>query len=248
MYRITQAYVSQSVADFDWFKRFNLLPYHDRNKPALFIGMYSESDLKFLKKHKNKAIVKWCGYDSMMVKNFRLFKKPHIKNITVHPNVFDRLKSLKINCELVKLYSTNENIYQGISGDSVFAYCPPTLNNYHRTDLIRKLRKEFSIIKGDGKIPQHKWHDGKKYKYYNQCYIGLVLNDYAGGVGTITELLLQGKYCITNAARLPNCLHWETLDDIRNHLNNPKYKQPDFSLAANNDFFTFEPEWLTIEI
>ena len=222
------------------------MPYHDKDQPAVFIGMYSEADIKAVRRHKGHAVVKWCGYDSMMVEKFRVFKRKNIINVSVHPNVVARLKLVGVECRLVRPYLVNDNIYQGRSGEAVFAYCPPTSNDYHRPDLIGKLRRQFKIIKGDGSIPQQQWHDGKKYDVYNRCYIGLVLNDYAGGLATVTELLLQGKYCVTNIADLPNCLKWETIKDIRVHLRNPKYRHPDPLLANNLDFTKFEPEWLNL--
>ena len=44
--RIDQAYVSQSVNDFDWFKRLNVKPYYDSSKPCLFIGVYYDEDIE----------------------------------------------------------------------------------------------------------------------------------------------------------------------------------------------------------
>lgn len=245
-YRIDQAYISASVSDFNWQKRFNLRQYYDSEQPCLFIGMYSEKDIKAVTAHNDIAVIKWCGYDSKMVTDFEPLKADNIRHITIHPKVQHRLKRKGIKAKLIQPYLVDENIYQGKSGRKVFAYCPPTTNNYHRSDIIKKLSKQFSIIRGDGSISQPEWHGGKKYKVYNRCYIGLVLNNYAGGLSTIHELMLQGKYCITNVANSPNCLKWKTIDDIVTHLKNPKYFRPDPTLLNMIDFYIFEPEWLNL--
>ena len=246
-YKINQAHISQSVADFNWQKRFNLREYYDSSQPCLFIGMYYEKDIEAVTAHSDIAVIKWCGYDSKMVKDFDPLKADNIRHITIHPKVQRRLKRKGINAKLIDPYVNDVNVYQGKSGRNVFAYCPPTTNNYHRTDIINKLSKQFNIIRGDGSISQLEWHAGKKYKIYNRCYIGLVLNNYAGGLSTIHELMLQGKYCITNVANSPNCIKWRTVEDIITHLNNKKYFRPDPTLLKLIDFYNFEPEWLNLK-
>lgn len=211
--------------------------------------MYSDEDIQAVTTHADIAVIKWCGYDSKMVKDFEPLKADNIRHITIHPKVQRRLKRKGIKAKLIAPYlicPVDANVYQGKSGRNVFAYCPPTTNNYHRTDIIESLSEQFSIVRGDGSISQPEWHGGKKYKVYNRCYIGLVLNNYAGGLSTIYELMLQGKYCITNVSNSPNCLKWKTVDDIIAHLNNPKYLRPDPTLLNRIDFYTFEPEWLNL--
>jgi hypothetical protein len=244
MYRINQAYVSISVADFHWFDRFNLHPYRDSLEPCLFIGMYREEDHAALKQHKGIAVVKWCGYDSLMTTDFKLFRRKNVRNITVHHNVVRHLRSNGVRVKKIEYYSTDENHYTGISGDAVYAYAPKTSNDYHRRDMIKRLRRHHNILRGSDQFSQDEWHSGAKYGVYNQCYIGLVLNDYAGGLGTILELACQGKYVITNAAKYDNCLPWSTIDDIRAYLSDPKYKQPNKRLADRCNFYNFEPKWL----
>ena len=53
--RIDQAYVSESVNDFDWFNRLNVKPYYDLMKPCLFIGVYSDKDIEVIKNHHTRS-------------------------------------------------------------------------------------------------------------------------------------------------------------------------------------------------
>jgi hypothetical protein len=245
-YRIDQCYVSESVKDFDWWGRFNLKPYYDSLKPCIFIGMYRPEDIEAVRNHKTELIVKWTGYDSIMNEEYALFRKKHIKNISVHPNVIKHLKTKKIKVHRIPYYLLDRNIFQNKTGSKVFAYCPYTSNDYHREDLIKKIKRSHSVLKGLGYVSQTDWHEYYKYTYYNRCYMGMVLNDFSGGVATILELASQGKYCITNAADFDNCLPWNNINDIKDHLNNPKYQEIDHNLIDKCNFYNFEPEWLTI--
>lgn len=247
-YRIDQCYVSESVNDFDWMGRFNLKPYYDSLKPCIFIGMYRPEDIEAVKNHKTDLIVKWTGYDSIMNNQYAPFKKNNVKNISVHPNVIKHLKSKRIKTDRIPYYLLNQNVFQNLIGKRIFAYCPFTSNDYHKSEIISKINRKYKILKGLGYVDQKSWHEYYKYIYYNQCYIGMVLNNYAGGVATILELASQGKYCITNAADFDNCLPWETIDDIIYHLKNPKYQQIDHELVNKCNFYNFDPKWLYINI
>lgn len=245
--RIDQAYVSQSVNDFDWFKRLNLKPYYDSSKPCLFIGVYYDEDIEIIKNHNSSAVIFWCGYDTMMWDDFEIFKKDSVINVTISKKMQQRLNSYNVKTILSDPFILDENIYQNKIGDKIFAYCPETSFDYHRMDIISKLQSKYDLILGNNLFTQKEWHEGAKYEIYNQCYIGLVLNDYAGGGSTIYELALQGKYCVTNTKDYPNCLKWNSIEDIENHINNPKYKQLDENLLKFNQFYNLEPEWLYID-
>ena len=244
--RIDQAYVSESVNDFDWFNRFNVQPYYDSMKPCLFIGVYFNKDIEVIKNHHSKAVILWCGYDSMMWDDFDIFKKDNVINITGSKIMQQRFKEFNVNTVFSNPLLIKENIYQQKTGDKIFAYCPYTSNDYHRMDIISELQLKYDIILGDNQYNQQQWHEGAKYEIYNQCYIGLVLNNYAGGAQTIMELSMQGKYCVTNTQDFDNCLKWNTVEDIENHINNAKFKQLNENLINFNQFCNFEPEWLYI--
>jgi hypothetical protein len=244
--RITQAYMSNSVNDFNLLNRLNLKNYYDSSEPCLFFGVYSNEDIQAIKNHNSIAIIFWCGYDTMLWDNFDLFKKDSIVNLTVSKEMQKRLNSFNLKTKLVHGIVLDENIYQKKTGDKIFAYCPWVSFDYHRMDIISELQLKYDVILGDGKFTQKEWHEGAKYEIYNQCYIGLVLNNYAGGGATILELALQGKYCITNTQDYDNCLSWNTIEDIENHINNPKFKLLNENLINFNQFCNFEPEWLYI--
>ena len=244
--RIDQAYVSQSVNDFDWFNRLNVKPYYDSMKPCLFIGVYSDKDIEVIKNHHSKALILWCGYDSMMWDDFDIFKRDNVINITGSKIMQQRFKEFNVNTVFSNPCLITENIYQQKTGHKIFAYCPVTSNDYHRMDIISELQLKYDIILADNKYNQEQWHQGAKYEIYNECYIGLVLNNYCGGAQTIMELSMQGKYCVTNTQDFDNCLSCNSIEDIENHINNTNFKQLNENLVNFNKFYKFEPEWLYI--
>jgi hypothetical protein len=201
--------MSNSVNDFNLLNRLNLKNYYDSSEPCLFFGVYSNEDIQAIKNHNSIAIIFWCGYDTMLWDNFDLFKKDSIINITCSKIMQQRFKQFNVNTVFCNPFLITENIYQQKTGDKIFAYCPDTSNDYHRMDIISELQLKYDIILGDNQYNQQQWHQGAKYEIYNECYIGLVLNNYCGGAQTIMELSMQGKYCVTNTQDFDNCLKLE---------------------------------------
>jgi hypothetical protein len=246
--RITQAYISESVGDFAWLENYNLLSYYDSLEPCIFFGQYRQEDWDAVSNHKGMAIIFWCGMDSKYVEDFEIYKKENIYHITPHYHVYNYLKSKSLNIIKLKSGFLYDTKFTGKYGPNIFAYCPMTAPDYHRFDIIESLiNMGYPIIIGDGSIPQKDWHNGIKYKYYDQCYIGLVLNDYAGGGSTIMELAQQGKYVISNTKLFNNCLEWNSIDDIIEILEKYKFKKPDSIFFEFQELHPLDPKWLYLD-
>ena len=246
--RITQAYISESVADFNWRETYNLTQYLDSESPCIFIGQYREEDWNAINNHKGIAIAMWCGMDSKYVENYDIYKKENITNISGHILMIEWLNTKGLQVKKVNPSIINETVFSGKYGDKIFAYCPMTAPDYHRLDIINILiDKGYPILIGDGSITQKDWHNGIKYQYYDQCFIGLVLNDYTGGGQVIMELCQQGKYVISNTKMLNNCIEWNDIDDIINLLENYKYKKPDSNLYEYQQLYNKNPNWLYLD-
>ena len=63
--RITQGYISQSIADFPFLETCHLQPYHDQDQPAIFFGCYSEVDIQTITAHRGTKVIFWTGQDAM---------------------------------------------------------------------------------------------------------------------------------------------------------------------------------------
>lgn len=243
--RISQTYISKSIADFNFKKAFNLTEYLDIQAPCIFFGQYRQEDWNAINNHKGIAVAFWCGMDSQYVDDYEIYKKENIINMAGHIKVIEWLSQKGLNVKKADPNIINNTPFSGKYGPNIFAYCPSTNPDYHRLDIIESLiEMGYPIIIGDGSISQNDWHNGIKYDYYDQCYIGLVLNDYAGGAQVIMELAQQGKYVISNTNILSNCLEWNSIDDIVEILEKYKYRKPDSTLYEYQQLFNNDPDWL----
>ena len=96
------------------------------------------------------------------------------------------------------------------------------------SNVIDRLSYKYNFI-----IATSKSHTNIKY-IYKDCFVGLRLTSMDGLGATNIELGLMGIKCITNNIS-PNCLHWNNVDDIINHIENESKNigKTDYILANN---------------
>lgn len=179
----------------------------------MFWGMYRSDDLSAVIKHSGLAVIRWSGHDAATFTDWDLIRFKNIHHITPFKNVARILSIRGFHCHLIPSAALNAKPNPLIMGNRVYAYCPSSAKHYHGFKMIGKLSKEFSMMIGDGAVPQYAW--GKVCdRIYSQCFIGLVLNNHAGGGATIKELGLRGIRVITNVSDLPHTIPWNTIDDV----------------------------------
>jgi hypothetical protein len=217
--RINQAYISQSVADFPFLERLSLAPYVDSTQPALFIGCYSEDDLAAILQHQGKAVVLWCGQDSLdcILRGWHARLK-HVKHVTWLTNVERALRNF-LPVSLVSPILLGGNFQPSVFGKRIYAYCPASFPQYHRADLIAELQDyyqdHFEFVIGGGGIAQSVWLSSFGNVVYNDCFIGLCLSGFAGGGQTILQMGLKGRRVVTNVMNAPNTYEWGSVADIK---------------------------------
>lgn len=234
--RINQGYISQSIADFPFLETCQLQPYRDLDQPAIFFGCYSEADFQTIATHRGIKVIFWTGQDAMDC----IFYGWHISlgnchHITCHPNIARALASF-LSVKIVKPAALKPDEWNVTPlGKRIFAYCPTGHPTYHNIDLIKKLQAElpYKFIIGDGTLSQQEWITGAGNQIYDKCFIGLVLNNFAGGGQTIIELGLKGRPVITNGLEnMPHILRWKTFEDIKQHVNNAYHTRAEVSRTA----------------
>lgn len=216
--RIEQCYISKSVHDFPFCRLFNLTDYVDSSKPCIFFGCYRPEDADAIQQHKGLKVIWWCGMDALTFREWDKLKGVH--HVTERVAVYEHLTSLGFKCKLNPCSNIAEDAEPGPLGRKVFAYCPSSYKQYHGIDVINELKQicPFEIIVGDGSINQNDWRAGACEEYYSQCFIGLVLSDFAGGGATVIELGLRGMKCVTNVVDLGNVINWKTTEDVMNAI------------------------------
>ncbi len=206
--RITQGYVSKSISDFPFHQIYSLDDYNERKEPAVFFGMYRYEDFALADSHQGEVVVFWTGQDALHAKHW---PKLIGKNFTAHKRVCDRFNELGIQIQLVKPSTFLNSVNPQKLGPTIYAYCPNSAPDYHGKKVLDELKaKGYDITIGDGLTPQHLW----KGDLYNNIFIGLCLSEFAGGGTSIIEMGLRGIRVVTNVFGLPNCLPWETTQNV----------------------------------
>lgn len=211
--RITQAYVSPSVADFPFLRCLNLEPYHDVEAPAVFYGCYTMFDLMKIMNHQHIAVIRWCGQDAFDFRHWDLI--PGAYHVTPLANVHRYLCKKFKNVSLIKPENLEMIATHTPKGTKIYAYAPASFPEYHGSDIIKQLAVDHEIIVGDGTYSRAHWYGGIGDQYYDESFIGLMLSPFAGGAGSVVDMGLRGRKCVTNVMDMPNAIPWQTVDDIR---------------------------------
>lgn len=214
--RITQAYVSKSVMDFPFHEVYKLDDYNDAFTPSVFFGMYRYEDYRVgVDNESEKSKVFWTGKDII---DYKWGKFPY-NSVTAHPKIYNHLLKLARpemrTCKLIKPAAFLNTVNPQVLGKKIYAYCPNSAPDYHGKKIIDELRcGGYEIVIGDGQFTQYQWHGAMDEYFYRQCFIGLCLSEFAGGGGTIIEMGLRGLKVVTNVFDLPNCIPWDSIDDV----------------------------------
>jgi hypothetical protein len=211
--RITQGYVSKSVADFPFHQVYGLDDYNDKNQPCVFFGAYRYEDRILINHHNNhgKGLIFWTGQDALN-NSWIPYVMP---NVTAHLKVHKLFTDNGKQCKLVKPAAFLNTVNPQTLGKKIYAYCPSSAPDYHGKKLIDELRcGGYEIIIGDGQFTQDQWRNGQADFHYKDCFIGLCLSEFAGGGGSIIEMGLRGMKVVTNVFDLPNCISWNSIHDI----------------------------------
>lgn len=208
--RITQAYVSPSVADFPFLRCLNLEPYHDVEAPAVFYGCYTMLDLIKVMNHIGFKVIRWCGQDAFDFWHWDLIKDAHhVSPLDLIPEV------IPVPCHLIKPENVDMVVNPTPKGSKIYAYMPSSFPEYHGSDIIKQLAVDHEIIVGDGTYSRADWYGGIGDRYYDNAFIGLMLSPFAGGAGSVVDMGLRGRKCVTNVMDMPNSIPWNSIDDIR---------------------------------
>jgi len=200
--------------DFPFHKIYRLDDYNDDQAPAVFFGMYRYEDICLADNHKQfgRPTIFWTGQDALDG-DHRSWSIG--RNVTNHPNIYKLIKSKGYTCELVKPAAFLNTVRPQELGKKIYAYCPNSAPNYHGRKVIDALRrKNYDVLVGDGQCTQEQWRNGVADFYYKDCFIGLCLSEFCGGGASIIEMGLRGIKVVTNVFDLPNCIPWNSIDDV----------------------------------
>lgn len=224
--RIHQARVSSSVAFFEerFLSRFGLEVYQDVDKPAFFLGLYSERDFDVLERHQALAVVIWGGSDLLNRKVLARLRHKKLQSPT--PIAFMATssfiaKDLKHHgwpyCRRNISIADPEVFTPCPLGDHVSIYLGREEEWSHRRygfPLLEQLRErlpEVPFLLHYNDPPTVPWEEMPQL--YRKCFMGLRLVSHDGCSSNVMELGLMGRKCVWNGD-LPNAIPWQSVDDI----------------------------------
>jgi len=207
---INQVRFSKSVIFFEegFLQRWGVLPYHDKDAPCLFAGVYNHEDVEIINKHKGFKIVWNTGRKRDLFESLD-------NNIVVmtgngiEANIGNKYKSKNVNIE-IKDFS----IFKPVPlGDFVYAYLgKPEHKELYGYNIINEISRKipFKILIG---YLGHEM-DFVKRNYYDKSFINIKIN-LIGGFTTTTELAHMGRKTISNTKSVL-CTPYKDVDDIVN--------------------------------
>jgi hypothetical protein len=217
-----QVKISSNLSEFfsdNFKKKWNLVDYYDTNKPAIFFGLYTNTDRLFLQNHKGKSLVIWGGSDLDRTKSLSL-----VKNLVdigscytwVYPGFFSEvLSKYKIKHKKIFVPIKNYDEFQPIEcGDKIYVY-KGILGN--RKDYFKWDEVIQPIINHFGKdnilYTQNETIETLKNKFYKNSFVYIKPNE-KGGCTTMFEMAYMGRKTI--GLGFENCEFFSTYKNTNN--------------------------------
>jgi hypothetical protein len=226
--RVKQGYISDTISSFDFLHHIGVGPYISQTEPVVVYGCYTPKDLKFIKSHKSKVVLRWCGADILRFGSPKYFKDIDIIHTTALRIGYDKLIQNGINVIKTLPEGRREDRLTGIDmnkinptplGAKIYLYnhSPKIKPTKHIRILMEELKKKkipYSFVYSDKFYSMNEWYSGVCDQFYNESFIGLMLSEFAKGCTSVIDLGLRGRKCVSNIIDLPNVINWKNADDI----------------------------------
>jgi hypothetical protein len=206
-------------------KIYNLKEYSNKNKPALFFGLYNSEDVKHIKMHDGMRYLLWGGTDADMRYNKKKRREfiDRIKNygdlmhFSSSKNLQQRLNNLGIPNRLLMIsFCINDKQFMVPKkmGDSIYIYnglVKGTEMKYggeiYKT-VMKKLPQYNYLLSNELSVPYRDMG-----KVYQQCFLGIRLTINDACAMTVQEMGLMGMPIIHNSD-YPNAIKWKNANDV----------------------------------
>lgn len=246
--KIEYIYISNGLSFFKdkMLNKFNLKNYDMKkiDTNCLFFGMYYKEDYDKLINHKGNKYLLLGGSDT----KYNYFNS--IINNLIYNKIIIICQSKHIYDYLLDKYTKKylwlcpvtpviiENFYEpnNIKGNSIYIYTSDKKSEIYGKSIydiiIERLKEKYNFIICTA-------HSYKNIKdIYKKCFVGLRLTNFDGLGATNIELGLMGIKSITNNIS-PNCLKWETVEDIIEHIENEAKNIGKSDNKLANDVYNF---------
>lgn len=215
--QIDQVYFSPSVKFFEkgFCKRWDVASYHDRNKPALFVGVYRPGDVKIINQHKGLKIIWHLGtvkdiFTGLNPKNLIVIVGRGIK-FDIPARYSKKIIDIPIK-DFIQLKDFTP--YKPFPlGNKIYAYMGREKESSKKImgyDTVKEIDRiiPFEIIYG------YQGHSAEfiRDEYYKNSFVN-IKPSITGGMTTAIEMAYMGRKTISNAIA-PFCYKYNNLHDM----------------------------------
>ena len=234
-----QGYASSVMKNFRFVQQFRLPDYTHKHSSLVVFGCYNSNDIEVLKNHRGKTYIIWMGRDATQHKNFDFFS--NFNNISWLPKTRQYLVNRGVECKLVRPIMPLADVSLATLGKKVYLYCNKNRPDYYGAKLIDGLSFKSDLMLGTLELSQLEWNAGRCNEFYSQCFIGLGLSSFSGGVFSIIEMGLAGLKVITNTISLPHTIPWRDLNDINEIVAHERHaigtRRPELAAQVRDSLF-----------
>jgi len=194
---INQVRFSKSVIFFEegFLQRWGVLPYHDKDAPCLFAGVYNHEDVEIINKHKGFKIV----WNNGRIRPFFTELNPTNMVVLKYTDSIDhsllegkyRIKKARFEIKDYSLFTPTP------LGDSICCYLgSPSLRELYGWKDVEQLSKKTKYTIKISYLGKSR--EQLKKEIYDKCFV-YFKPIIVGGVETANELSLMGRRTISNA-------------------------------------------------
>lgn len=259
-----QTYVSEvlePVFGQDFRNRWNLTNYNEQYshnipkefRPCVFLGLYTEQDIKVWNQHKSYKILYFGGNDIDDFKLNLVKNTPFVMCIGYGSDwlysIFDRYK-LRYTTSRISLKKFGEEFRPCPLGEKIYVYkgIHGNRENYFNwNEIINPLIEIYGSEKF--LFTSHKNLNELIEDFYKKSFIYIKPNP-RGGSRTMIELGLMGRKTITNEhSNFPNTIPYNSIDDIVKAIDEESKKIGTVVDMSNeiNSVFLQDNSWLNID-
>ena len=246
--KISQAHVGVGFFKESFLKKFNLNPYSDRMRPAIFFGLYRKQQHVLLS-HRAMAVIVWTGTDVLHMKSNPTFlshvrKRRNTYHVAISNFIEEDLCALGIPfISLPVIPVNNDDIKPEPLGKCVYMYTSEKAPQIYGDKYLQEIKQKLPDIKFIT-ATAHTFTRNELLNIYKKCFLGLRLTQHDGLSNTVIELGLMGRKVVWNG-NTPNAIHYTSVHDIVRKIKTEQIKEQDKTISEKvKNYITLTEDWM----
>lgn len=250
---IKQVYFSSAIRFFQqgFCDYWSVEPYHDKEEPAIFFGMYNDRDVEAINSHNGFKVLCHTGrampaIKKVIAKDVILKLSPmNIEEYRVDPNEYNKCINVAFKTKKAMFPIKDFSMFKPNElGENIYCY----LGSEGRKKILG-----YGMVK---KLERHTKHkimigflggtiEDTKVNYYDKCFINFKPSITAGITSAI-ELGYMGRYTISNL-NAPFCKGYKNFEAIMEHIERESKKIGTIQNSLVDGYFNTGSEWKKVD-